>query len=84
MGNKIVMQRLIETRRHCHGVNEKLVVTLLPDGTLKVREHGRHVAVLLDVTTLDVRPGRTGQSQTTTPPAATAVLGAGDDPANGR
>ena len=47
--------RLIETRRRCHGVNEKLVVTLLPDGTLKVREQGRRVAVLLDVTTLYVR-----------------------------
>lgn len=47
--------RLIEARRRCHGVNEKLVVTLLPDGTLKVREQGRRVAVLLDVATLYVR-----------------------------
>lgn len=47
--------RLIEARRRCHGVNEKLVVTLLPDGTLKVREHGRRVAVLFDVATLYVR-----------------------------
>ena len=47
--------RLIEARHRCHGVNEKLVVTLLPDGTLKVREHGRRVAVLLDVATLYVR-----------------------------
>jgi hypothetical protein len=47
--------RLIEARRRCHGVNEKLVVTLLPDGTLKVREQGRRVAVVLDVATLYVR-----------------------------
>ena len=47
--------RLIEARCRCHGVNEKLVVTLLPDGTLKVREQGRRVAVLLDVATLYVR-----------------------------
>ena len=39
--------RLIEARRRCHGVNDKLVVTLLPDGTLKVREQGRRLAVLL-------------------------------------
>lgn len=31
--------RLIESRSRCHGVNEKLVVTLLRDGTLKIREH---------------------------------------------
>ena len=47
--------RLIEARRRCHGVNDKLVVTLLPDGTLKIREHGRRVAVLLGVGTLYVR-----------------------------
>ena len=47
--------RLIEARCRCHGVNEKLVVTLLPDGTLKVREQGRRVAVLLDVATLYAR-----------------------------
>lgn len=46
--------RLIEGRPRCHGVNEKLVVTLLPDGTLKIREHGRRVSVLLDVGTLYV------------------------------
>lgn len=47
--------RLIEGRRRCHGVNERLVVTLLPDGTLKVREQGRRLAVVLDVPTLYVR-----------------------------
>lgn len=47
--------RLIEGRPRCHGVNKKLVVTLLPDGTLKIREHGRRAFVLLDVGTLYVR-----------------------------
>ena len=47
--------RLVEGRRRCHGVNDKLVVTLLPDGTLKIREKGRRVGVLLDVPTLYVR-----------------------------
>ena len=47
--------RIVETRCRRHGVNPKLVVTLLPDGTLKVRERGRRVSVVLDVATLYVR-----------------------------